>query len=108
MRDTQLRIAMIGVSGRGGLWRHWHQPEGRSVIVAGADVSEAKLADFEAEHGGQPFVTSDYRELLDRKDIDAIAVCSPDFMHQEHAVAALQSGKHVFCEAVGHHHRGLR
>jgi len=98
MRDTQLRIAMIGVSGRGGLWRHWHQPEGRSVIVAGADVSEAKLADFEAEHGGQPFVTSDYRELLDRKDIDAIAVCSPDFMHQEHAVAALQAGKHVFCE----------
>ncbi len=96
--QTQLRIGMIGVSGRGGLWRHWHQPAGRSVIAGGADISADALEQFRTEHGGQPFVTHDYRELLARPDIDAIAVTSPDYCHEEHAVAALQAGKHVFCE----------
>jgi predicted dehydrogenase len=98
MMQTQLRIGMIGVSGRGGLWRHWHQPAGRSVIAGGADVSAEALEQFRTEHGGQPFVTNDYRELLARPDMDAIAVTTPDFCHEEHAVAALQAGKHVFCE----------
>ena len=98
MNDTQLRLGVIGVTGRGGLWRHWHHPLGRSVVVGGADISEEKLASFATEHGGDPLCSTDYRALLDRKDIDAIAVCSPDFCHQEHAVAALQAGKHVFCE----------
>ncbi len=96
--QTQLRIGMIGVGGRGGLWRHWHQPAGRSVIAGGADISAEALEQFRTEHGGQPFVTSDYRELLARPDIDAIAVTSPDYCHEEHAVAALEAGKHVFCE----------
>jgi len=36
---SQIRIGLIGVTGRGGIARHWHQPEGRSVVVAGADIS---------------------------------------------------------------------
>ena len=98
MVDTQLRMGMIGVSGRGGLWRHWHQPDGRSVVVAGADVNPERLAAFRHEQGGDAFITTDYRELLTRPDIDAIAVTSPDYCHEEHAVAALEAGKHVFCE----------
>lgn len=98
MADTQLRIGMIGVTGRGGLWRHWHDPQGRSVVVGGADIDAQKLARFSAQHGDSPFVTQDYRELLDRSDVDAIAVTSPDFCHEEHAVAALEAGKDVFCE----------
>jgi len=96
--DTQLRIGMIGVGGRGGLWRHWHQPAGRSVVVAGADISSAALDAFRHHHGDTPYTTMDYRELLARDDIDAIAVASPDYYHEEHAVAALEAGKHVFCE----------
>lgn len=95
----QLKIGMIAVGGRGGLWRHWHQPDtGRSVVVAGADVSADALSRFRADHGGSPFVTQDYRRLLERSDVDAVAVCSPDFCHEEHAVAALQAGKHLFLE----------
>ncbi|MCD6552919.1 MAG: Gfo/Idh/MocA family oxidoreductase [Anaerolineae bacterium] len=95
---TQLRIGMIGVAGRGGLWRHWHDPAGRSVVVAGADINPEHLAAFRAQHGGDPFTTTDYRELLARPDVDAVAVTSPDWLHEEHAVAALEAGKHVFCE----------
>lgn len=96
--SDQLRIGMIGVTGRGGIWRHWHNPGGRSVIVGGADINPKHLAQFTSDHGGAPFTTTDYRRLLDRSDIDAIAVTSPDFLHEEHAVAALKAGKHVFCE----------
>jgi predicted dehydrogenase len=96
--STQLRIGMIGVSGRGGLWRSWHQPKGRSVIAGGADINQERLDQFSIDHDGSPFITTDYTELVERDDIDAIAVTSPDFCHQEHAVAALKAGKHVFCE----------
>lgn len=90
---------MIGVSGRGGLWHHWHRPNGgRSVVVAGADVTENALKNFREEHGGEPFVTTDYRRMLERRDVDAVAVCSPDYCHEEHAVAALEAGKHLFLE----------
>ena len=100
MRKTsdQVRIGMIGVAGRGGLANHWHQPNGKSIVVAGADLHENLLADFRKKYGESIFTTKDYRRLLDRKDIDAIAVTTPDFCHEEQAVAALQAGKHVFCE----------
>lgn len=94
-----LRIGMIGVGGRGGLWHHWHRPnDGRSVVVAGADVSTSALDAFRSANGMDPFVTTDYRELLARPDVDAVAVCSPDYCHEEHAVAALEAGKHLFLE----------
>ena len=90
---------MIGVGGRGGLWRYWHQPEGgRSVVVAAADPSESALARFRDEHGKHPFTACNYQDLLARPDIDAVAICSPDFCHEEQAVAALESGKHLFLE----------
>jgi len=44
------------------------------------------------------FTTLDYKELLKRKDIDAIIVTSLDFTHEEYAIAALNAGKHVYLE----------
>ncbi|SVC86742.1 uncharacterized protein METZ01_LOCUS339596, partial [marine metagenome] len=98
MALTQLRIGMIGVTGRGGLWRNWHNPDGRSVVVAGADTNANNLNIFSEHHGQNPYTTQDYRDILCRTDIDAIAVASPDYCHEEHAADALESGKHVFCE----------
>jgi len=96
---SELRIGVIGVSGRGDLAEHWHRPDGgRSVVVAGADVSPEALARFRAKVGQQAFVTADYRALLDRREVDAVAVCSPDFTHEEYVCAAFAAGKHVFCE----------
>ena len=93
-----VRIGVIGVTGRGGLSRHWHKPGGKSVVVAGADINEEYLREFKQKIGESVFVTTDYRRLLERDDIDAIAVTSPDYCHEEHAIAALEAGKHVFCE----------
>ena len=93
----KLRIGVIGTGGRGNLANHWRD-SGRAQIVAGADVSPKELEAFRSRMGDQVFTTADYRELLDRPDVDAVGICSPDFVHEEHAVAALQAGKHVYLE----------
>jgi predicted dehydrogenase len=96
----KLRIGVIGVSGRGAIARNWHQPQarGRSLVVAGADTNEQFLAEFRKNTNEDAFVTTDYRELLERPDIDAVVVTVPDFLHEEIGCAALQAGKHVYCE----------
>lgn len=94
---TPLRIGVIGVRGRGKIAEHWHRSP-RAQIVGGMDVSETHLQQFRSVVGNDVFVTSDYRRLIDRPDVDAIGIFSPDWLHEEHALAALAAGKHVFCE----------
>ncbi len=94
----KVRIGIIGVTGRGELYKYWHKPDGRSVVVGGADVRQDALDEFRTNLGNDLFVTLDYRKLLSRDDIDAVAITSPDFTHEEYAVAALEAGKDVFCE----------
>lgn len=44
-------------------------------------------------------VYNDYREMLEKeKDLDAVIVASPDFLHAEHTIACLEAGLHVYCE----------
>ena len=50
-----------------------------------------------AKSAGIPFATTDYRELVRRHDVDVVAVYSPDPLHAEHCIAALDAGKHVIC-----------
>ncbi|MGD9494830.1 MAG: Gfo/Idh/MocA family protein [Armatimonadota bacterium] len=96
--DTPIRIGVIGIGGRGRIARHWKREDGLSVVVGGADVTPKYFDEFREFNGDDVFLTLDYRELVARDDIDAIAVTSPDFTHEEYAVAALEAGKHVFCE----------
>ena len=44
------------------------------------------------------FQTRDFRELLDRDDVDAVLIVTPDHWHAAQAIAAAQAGKHIFCE----------
>jgi len=94
----ELRIGVIGVGGRGGLAALAHHPEDGVRLVAGADINPVALQHFATQYGPEVFVTADYHELLARPDIDAVFVTSPDFVHEEHAVAALEAGKAVYLE----------
>ena len=78
--------------------RRWHDPAGSSVVSGAADTSADALEWFRENVNDSAFVTQDYRKLIERDDIDAVAVMSPDFTHEQHVCDAFKAGKHVFCE----------
>lgn len=97
--SNDLRIGVIGAGGRGGLARCAHKPGEGSRIVAGVDIRPEALKSLqEFCKDDKIFVHSDYRKLLERKDIDAVFVSTPDYCHEEHALAALEAGKSVYLE----------
>ena len=48
--------------------------------------------------GPEDLYAGDYRRMLEREDIEAVVIATPLWLHAEMAIAALQAGKHVFCE----------
>src|SRR5687767_7850979 len=67
-------------------------------LVAGADLYTGRLERLQEVHGKNIFVTRDYRELLNRKDIDAVIVATSDNWHANTTIDALKIGKPVYCE----------
>jgi len=66
-------------------------------IIAAADISPERLTWF-CETFVVSHAYSDYKEVLARKDVDAVIICPPPYTHAEIAVAAARHGKHIFCE----------
>lgn len=93
-----LRIGVIGAGGRGGLTGESHKPGDGSRLVAGCDLDDDVLLKFKEKYGEDTFVTKDYKKLLERDDIDAVFICTPDFLHEEQAIDALKAGKAVYLE----------
>lgn len=94
----ELRIGVIGMGRRFELAACAHTPDCGVRLVAGADTDPKALAKFKEKYGPNVLATNDYREILKRPDIEAVFILTPDFLHEEHAVAALEAGKHVYLE----------
>ena len=76
---------------------NFFQPSRRPVLKAICDNNAAKARAF-AETWGYESVETDWRRLLERKDIDLVDICVPNNLHREIAVAAAQAGKMILCE----------
>jgi predicted dehydrogenase len=98
--NSRLQIGCIGI---GGQMRGYLVPELGKVdqeIVAICDVDQRQLDAAKQEAAlkdAKPY--RDYRELLDKeRGVDAVVVATPDHWHVPIAIAALERGKHVYCE----------
>ncbi len=93
----QVRVGIIGV----GIIGKFHLSTYRKIpgarVVALCDIDAPELARVAAE-AGITDTTTDFRKLLARDDIDAVDVCLHNNYHMPVTVAALQAGKHVYCE----------
>lgn len=67
-------------------------------LVAVCDLYAGRLESSKEQFGSNIYTTSNYQELLDRKDIDAIVVSTSDHWHDKISIEALQKDKHVYCE----------
>ncbi len=68
------------------------------ITIAGVATSRQETAQAAAAEIGCPVWTDDYRDLLARVDVDAVDICTPNYMHVEPVIAAAAAGKHIYCE----------
>lgn len=98
VKNEMFRIGVIGPYNRGLISLLAHKPEEGSQVVGVCGLHLENLKQYREKCGSDLFVTKDYRELLARRDIDTVFVCTPDHLHAEHTLAALEAGKNVFLE----------
>jgi predicted dehydrogenase len=96
--NDRVRLGFIGLGNRGDQVLDAFLAHRDAEVVAICDLWQPYL-DFAARKiGGQPAQFKDYRNLLDRKDVDAVVVCTPDHWHALQTVHACQAGKDVYVE----------
>lgn len=90
----------VGVIGTGSIakFRHLIEYAGHDQVelVAVCDINETRAKEVGAQYGVTKIFT-DYHDLL-KEDLDAVSVCTPNYLHAPITVAALEAGKHVLCE----------
>ena len=92
-----IRIGMIGTGQRGQQHLESYQSIPGAEIVAVADINEAVAQRVAAEFK-IPNVYTDYHDLLQRDDIEAVDICLHNNFHRPVAVTAMEAGKDVYCE----------
>jgi predicted dehydrogenase len=101
--NDRLNFAVIGLNGRA--YAHLSALKANKSaarIAYACDVDSNILRKFvdsvQREMGDAPATDKDFRLILQKKDIDAITIASPDHWHTPMAIAGLQAGKHVYVE----------
>ena len=99
MEKNLVRVGVIG----GGTWGNYHllaarqlEAEGKACLVAIADEYEPTAEKQSQAFGIKKY--TDYREMIQNEDLDAVTIATPDHLHRAVALYAMQHGKHVLIE----------
>lgn len=96
--NETINIGVIGTGTRGGGLMRIINSIDKVNVIAGCDVLPFRLNKGLAKADSNPVGYSDYRKLIDNKDVDAVIIAVPFHLHSKIAIDALDAGKHVFCE----------
>jgi predicted dehydrogenase len=100
--SSDTRPLRVGLIGAGTIAFSAHLPAMRKLretmtLVAVADIREENARRAASEFGAEASY-GDYRDLLERGDLDFVDICTPEFLHAEQTEAAADAGVHVICE----------
>ncbi|MGH9631763.1 MAG: Gfo/Idh/MocA family protein, partial [Bryobacteraceae bacterium] len=96
--NDRIRIGVIGAGGRGTYVTGLASKQPGVEIVAACDVYEPRRLQAAEKFGPQAKPVLDYREVLDRKDVDGVIIGSPDHWHVGMTMDAVAAGKDVYVE----------
>lgn len=98
LSDSPVRIGIIGFGIMGYRNTQTLQQLPGIVLAGVCDLYKGRLERARELYGKTLFVTTDYMALLNRKEIDAVFVCTSDQWHQRISIDAMRKGKAVYCE----------
>src|SRR5579872_6889034 len=108
--NSAVRVGLLGCGGRGANHTETILKNTDARVVALADMFQDRLDNAKQQvdklsaakgHAGveQTFVGPNaYKQILDSKQVDAVVIATPPYFHVEHLAAAVEAGKHVYCE----------
>lgn len=93
----------VGIIGCGGIANQKHLPALAGIeevkVVAFCDINEERAILSKNTYGtSDSRVYSDYKEMLEKEDLDIVHVCTPNSSHAEISIAAMEADNHVMCE----------
>ena len=105
--SNKVVVAVMGVNGRGGALANSFAELDGSEIAYICDVDsraiDKTIANVTERQGKAPKGEKDFRNVLERDDIDALVIAAPDHWQTTAAIMAMQAGKHVYVEKPGSH-----
>ena len=96
--NDRIRIGMIAVGARAHQLLEAIKANEGTEIVSVCDAYTGRLDRAVERTSAKAKIARDYREILADSSIDAVTVATPDHLHKQHVIAALEAGKDVYCE----------
>ena len=100
--NDRVRLGFIGVGNRGTSLVHATKEYADQQIVAICDIRRDYMENAAEVAGTSPELFNDYRDLIAKKDIDAVVAATPDHWHALMTIWGCQAGKDVYCENPAH------
>jgi myo-inositol 2-dehydrogenase / D-chiro-inositol 1-dehydrogenase len=97
--ETTVGTGMIGTGGRGSFLLQGVLKQPNAKVIALCDIKPDRLDKAaSAAARDNPATYADWHRIIENKDIDAVFIATPPYLHSEMAIAAIKAGKNVYCE----------